>query len=149
MKKVIALLLAVVLTASSTGLGMSSRFFHKDNANIHRVLEQKETESMLFSMYIADDNEYFDGQLPIVPIQYVDVAGDDDPLAETISENGVLISIKISSYYARDWDTILVNLHHEECHAALIKIDEFDAHGPKWQNCMDRLYAAGAFKGLL
>jgi hypothetical protein len=149
MRKILSLLLAIVLTASSTGLGMSSRFFHKDNTNIHRVLEQKETEDMLFFMYIADSNEYFDGKLPIAPILYEDMAGDNDPLAETVSENGRLSKIVISSYYARDWSTIMVNLHHEECHAALLKANEFESHGPKWQACMDRLYEEGAFKGLL
>ncbi len=150
MKKFLILILAVLITSS--GLGKSSRVsqrYRDDIAPTHRILDKKETESMLFFMYIADSNEYFDGKLPIAPILYEDMAGDDDPLAATISENGKLEEIIISSYYARDWSTIIVNLHHEECHAALLKTEEFDPHGPKWQACMDRLYEEGAFKGLL
>ena len=42
------------------------------------------------------------------------------------------------------------SLLHEECHIETWSAhDSLDGHGVAWRGCMDRLYKAGAFDGLL
>lgn len=142
MKKFLTLILAVLITCSGAGNNM-----HLNKA--HYVLDPVEEQSDLQLQYIADDNEYFNGTLPIIPIIYEEQVDEDDSIGLTNSSDGIPSDIRISSYWNRDRSSALVTLHHEECHVAVMPKHLFDAHGPQWQACMDSLYSAGAFKGLL
>ena len=96
---------------------------------------------------------WFDGALPQnTKILYYD-AGPDFAIGETdqstYADGTVQYVISVNSYYDRSPREALFTEVHELCHEAIdMKGGEFEEHGPRWQGCMQRLAAAGAFENL-
>ena len=99
----------------------------------------------LKAWYDGYNEQYFLNQLPANAIvEYGDIGND---LGITFKDGGKF-HIIISKYFNRAPNTAHETLLHEICHVHTWG-KEFDAHGPKFQACIDNLYQAGAFNGLL
>lgn len=95
--------------------------------------------------YDSYNETYFLNQLPKNTIvEYGDIGND---LGITFKDHGKF-HIIISRYFNRAPNTAHETLLHEIAHVATWG-QEFDSHGPKFRACLRRLYAEGAFEGLL
>ena len=100
--------------------------------------------------YDGYNTEYFFGALPKdTNVDYGDPGVDSEGgerMGVTRKSNGhfeIILNKKYTLAPKVAHELIL----HESCH--IIAWTEFDEHGPRWRDCMDRLYQAGAFEGLL
>lgn len=92
--------------------------------------------------YRKYNRRYFGGRLPAVDIRFADI--DDGCLGICIVFAGTH-EIRIARPI-RSWGKVVkCTVLHEMCHVALPKRVE---HGPRFEREMQRLAAAGAFKGL-
>jgi hypothetical protein len=94
--------------------------------------------------YLAYNDEYFDGMLPKnAVVDYGDARG---AMAMTVKREGVFY-VTLEERYNLAASVAHETLLHESCH--IVTWSEFDEHGKRWYDCMHRIYAKGAFEGLL
>jgi hypothetical protein len=112
--------------------------------------EKKNSNCYLECWYDAFNNEYFDGKLPrgipvfydseLIPLGYLGNTSCAD------WNNKETCKIQISPEIKNNRVSLIILLH-ESCHVATSS--EVEEHGPKWHQCMHRLFEAGAYEGIL
>lgn len=101
----------------------------------------------LQSWYDGLNDKYFNDGLPTADVAY--------SFLEDQNEMGVMFQHE-NSYVIRidpGWNPVsrvaIMTLLHEMCHVYVEnRGGEFDAHGPKWHDCMRQLVEKGAFDNL-
>jgi hypothetical protein len=94
--------------------------------------------------YLAFNDEYFGGALPKnALVEYGDARG---AIAYTTKDEG-RFHVVLEKKFTLAPNVAHSVLLHESCH--ILSWSEFDEHGHRWHDCMDRLYQKGAFEGLL
>jgi hypothetical protein len=120
---------------------------------------QVNSNADLQRLYNSDNAAYFNNTLPQnVSVKWADlghmkngdaVMGDS---AEDLQHRVQYIRIDRATNVT--WGTVVLTMHHEECHAKVdpyLTPEEYNddnlVHGDRFQNCMLDLAKAGAFKG--
>lgn len=136
--KVVSMLITVVLFLGS--LVYVQKPYH-DNASLQERYEK-------------DNNNYFDGNLPNIPVVWADIPMDGKSyvMAQTTQDiygNSEMIEIDTKTNITEV--TRDLSLIHEECHVATgiyVRSHDEDPHGMAFQRCMLNLAHAGALNGL-
>ena len=90
------------------------------------------------------NEEYFYGMLPANTIvRYGDAQGNEAITQKLFGRFYITLEPKYNLAPKQAHENIL----HESCH--VLSWSELDDHGPRWRDCMDRLYQKGAFRDLL
>lgn len=98
--------------------------------------------------YASYNHTYFQDELPKTVVITRNLQ-DDRFMAITDYSDGYY-HIGINPRFNLSTKTERINLLHEQCHILgfVEHDDEFDQHGPKWQQCMHNLANQGAFNDL-
>jgi hypothetical protein len=96
--------------------------------------------------YLEYNDAYFDGVLPRNTIVEYGTCPDAQSIACT-THPGDVFKITLVKEYNLAPVQAHVNLLHESCH--IVTWTELEEHGPRWKDCMHRIYQKGAFEGIL
>lgn len=99
----------------------------------------------LKAKYLEYNEEYFLGMLPTDAIVGYGTCAEDAMACTTHPED--IFQITLVKEYNLAPAQAYENLLHESCH--LVTWSELDEHGPRFKDCMRRIYALGAFDGIL
>lgn len=125
LKVILIALLTVTLTYPVQGAGVSS--------------------PQLKAKYLEYNEEYFLGMLPTDAIVGYGTCPDDAMACTTHPED--IFHVTLVEKYNPAVATAHENILHESCH--ILTWDEIEEHGPRWKDCMHRIYDLGAMEGLL
>lgn len=97
-------------------------------------------EKLLIKTYHDYNNQYFDGRLPSVVIDY-ELRNPDFMALTTVGDGGEF-HISFNPFYVTAERTADLVMLHEQCHVK----NWGDNHGKKWRACMTSLDMRGAFR---
>ena len=132
-------------------IGLGVLYFWVSNA-FGSQAQQDKNRIDLKMWYNTYNEEYFDNELPDIPVHWGDLTS-QGWLGITFfreGENGEFIPREIiidrrGHPYPRQ---ALSSLQHEICHVYVHAPDGLDGHGPEWDACMLRLAVKGGMKGV-
>lgn len=109
-----------------------------------------EEQHFLNRWYAATNETYFDDQLPKDVKVIIEEISDDETIAQTEPLGNKKYIIEIDPRWNNDAGEQELSLDHEICHVYLMEQngDGDREHGERFQNCMKRLAAENAFRGL-
>jgi SprT-like family len=93
--------------------------------------------------YEEINDSYFEGKLPADVVVHLSNIQNDMGRTTPVGKS---YRIDLSPRWNPTEKELSITLFHEVCHIAVKWDVELDAHGPKWQACMHRLSALGAFE---
>jgi SprT-like family len=116
-----------------------------DEAVMCMMPEDSTISIPLTHRYEEINDSYFDGKLPQDVIVHLSNLG---PTMGMTTPVGPSFRIDLDLRWLPSPKEQEETLLHEVCHVSVGVGKEFDGHGPKWQACMHRLSALGAFEQL-
>jgi predicted SprT family Zn-dependent metalloprotease len=86
--------------------------------------------------YASINRQYFEGQLPTVPVEWVFLT---ERYGETEHGENGYFKINVDPPLNPDIDRLRETLEHESCHVYVIsRYPSAEDHGVEWQTCMSR-----------